>query len=287
MTANAANGLAITRQIWHNQPQKHPIHLVILNLMPTKVTTELQFLKCFNDLKQDVTLTFLYPQSHHFKNSSLDELEEYYFNLHQVSNQDFDGLIITGAPVEKLAFTQVDYWLEFNRLITWATHHVREALFECWAAQASLFVDFKIPKKQLRNKLFGIFTATNINPHSRLTQNFAIKKHIKMPQSRYSTSILDQHHLPGDLKVIIDSQEAGPMILRSVSHHHTYITGHPEYDDDTLAQEYYRDQQKQITINPPQHYFSDQTIKQVDYSWQATSHLIYQNWLNIIEHATD
>lgn len=282
MTANAENGLAIIRKQWQNHQQVNPLHLLVLNLMPTKVTTEVQFLKRFNCLSRDVTLTFLYPVTHHFKGTSADLIRYHYFNLSQIKERHFDGLIVTGAPVEKLPFNQVDYWKELRSIISWANHHVRESLFECWAAQAGLFVDFNVPKRVLKSKLFGIFTATDINPLSRLARDFGAGGLIKMPQSRHSTSILDRRHLPGDLKIIADSKEAGPMILRSHGFHHTYITGHPEYDSDTLAKEYYRDQKKRRAIHAPLHYFTNEASGKINYSWQSASHSIYQNWLNTI-----
>lgn len=282
MTANAQNGLAIIKKQWQNHQQTAPLQLLVLNLMPTKVTTELQFLKHFNNLSTDVTLTFLYPATHHFKGTPADLIKKHYYDLDQIKNHYFDGLIVTGAPVEKLSFEEVDYWQELCRIITWADHHVYETLFECWSAQAGLFVDFNIPKRTLSNKLFGIFTATSINPLSRLSLNLGAGGLIKMPQSRHSASLLDRHHLPSDLKIIVDSAEAGPLILRSHRLHHTYITGHPEYDRDTLAKEYYRDQKKRRAIQAPLHYFADKTTNQINYSWQNTSHLIYQNWLNTL-----
>lgn len=282
MTANAQNGLAIIKKQWQNHQQTTPLQLLVLNLMPTKVTTELQFLKRFNNLSTDVTLTFLYPATHRFKGTPVDVIRNHYFDLDQVKGRYFDGLIITGAPVEKLPFKQVDYWRELCHIIAWANHHVRETLFECWAAQAGLFVDFNIPKCILNSKLFGIFTATTVNPLSRLARDFGAGGLIKMPQSRHSASILDRHHLPGDLKIIADSKEAGPMILRSHRFHHTYITGHPEYDCDTLAQEYHRDQKKRRAIQAPLHYFTNEAAGQINYSWQSASHSIYQNWLNTL-----
>lgn len=282
MTANAQNGFAIIKKQWQNHQQTAPLQLLVLNLMPTKLTTELQFLSRFNHLSSDVTLTFLYPATHHFKGTPLGIIRKTYLNFDQIKDRHFDGLIITGAPVEQLPFKQVDYWPELCRIIAWANHHVHETLFECWAAQAGLFVDFNISKRTLSNKLFGIFTATSIDPSSRLSLNMGAGGLIKMPQSRHSASILDRHHLPGDLKIIVDSVEAGPMLLRSHRRHHTYITGHPEYSCDTLAKEYYRDQKKRRTIQVPLHYFKNEATDQINYSWPAASHSIYQNWLNTL-----
>lgn len=280
MTANAHNGLAIIEHQWQNHQQTKPLQLLVLNLMPTKVATERQFLKQFDRLSNDVELTFLYPASHHFKGTPVNLISRHYFNFSQVRDRYFDGLIITGAPVEKLPFRQVDYWREFCQILVWAQQHVKETLFECWAAQAGLFVDFTIPKHLLPGKLFGVYTASRVNRKSRLARGLGAGGLIKMPQSRHSASAIDRHHLPGDLQIIADSREAGPMILRSHRFRHTYITGHPEYDRDTLAKEYYRDRQKKRAIHAPQHYFANTATGQVDYSWRSTARSIYQNWLN-------
>lgn len=282
MTANARNGLAISNGQWVNHCQTVAKQLLVLNLMPTKVTTELQFLKQFDQLGADVELTFLYPTSHRFKGTPANVISCHYASLAQIRHSTFAGLIVTGAPVEKLNFTQVDYWQEFRQILAWSQSHVHETLFECWAAQAGLFVDFTIPKRLLPSKLFGIYTANRIDHLSGLTEGLGAGGVVKMPQSRHSTSIIDRHRLPGDLQIIADSKEAGPLILRSNRLHHTYITGHPEYSRDTLAKEYYRDQRKHQAIHPPRHYFQNEATGEVNYSWQPTSHSLYQNWLNTL-----
>lgn len=282
MTANARNGLATAYDLWENHEQTKPVQILVLNLMPTKVTTERQFLEQFDHLSDDVELSFLYPTSHHFKGTSPTLIRKHYFDLSQVADRYFDGLIITGAPVEKLPFTQVDYWLEFCQILRWSRQHVSETLFECWAAQAGLFIDFTLTKHLLAGKLFGVYTSSIVNRKSRLVRDLGAGGLIKMPQSRHSASNIDRNHLPGDLQIVVDSKEAGPMIMYSRHFHHTYITGHPEYGRDTLANEYERDQKKQLAIHAPRNYFTDVATRQVDYSWGPTSHLIYQNWLNIL-----
>lgn len=280
MTTNAQNGLAIAKKCWKNSSQRNPINILILNLMPTKLITELQFLNNFNNCQTEVNLTFLYPETHHFKGISKQTISNNYASFNQIKAKYFDGLIITGAPVEKLSFSQIDYWQEFNHILTWAQLHVKETLLECWAAQAGLYTNFGIKKEVLNKKIFGIFTADEINYSSKLTQNFKINNSIKMPQSRHSQSIIDQENLPSELKIIASNKESGPMILQS--HNFTYITGHPEYDKNTLALEYNRDKEKGSTIDPPQHYFINKENTEVNFSWKNSANLIFQNWLNII-----
>lgn len=278
ISANARNGLALANGCWHNHRQECPVRLLVLNLMPTKVTTELQFLKQFDRLDRDVELIFLYPTSHRFKGTATAVIRQHYASLAQVASEHFAGLIITGAPVEKLPFSQVDYWPELGKIITWAHRHVRETLLECWAAQAGLYLDFAIPKRRLAQKLFGVFSADRVAVDTDLGRGLVARA--SMPQSRHSTSVIDRRHLPGDLQIIADSAVAGPFILRSAAVHHTYITGHPEYDRDTLAKEYARDRQRKEGIQVPQHYFDKNG--EINYSWNPTAQLIYQNWLNII-----
>lgn len=280
MTANAHNGLAIANKCWQNNSQLNPIRILVLNLMPTKLTTELQFLNNFNNCQAEVDFTFLYPETHHFKGISEQKIRNNYVSFNQIKERYFDGLIITGAPVEKLSFDQIDYWREFTHILTWAQSHVKETLLECWAAQAGLYTNFGIKKKVLNKKIFGVFTADEINYSSKLTQNLKITDSIKMPQSRHSQSVINQGNLPSELKIIASNNEAGPMILRS--HNCTYITGHPEYDKNTLALEYKRDKTKGYTINAPQHYFSNKENTEINFSWKHSTNIIFQNWLNII-----
>lgn len=263
MAANATNGLLLADQQWHNQNLLNPRRILVLNLMPTKKTTESQFLHQFASLKQDTELTFIYPASHSFKTCSRELIAENYRTFSQIKKQFYDGLIITGAPVEQFDFHQVDYWQEFEKICDWGKRHTSGILFECWAAQAALFHDFAIKKRLLKPKLFGIYSSTD--------------HRFIMPQSRRSESIIDKNNLPKDLKITADSK-VGPLILRSELFHSTYITGHPEYQKDTLAKEYFRDLDKGLKINKPVNYFK--ADKQINYCWRNSSNLIYQSWLN-------
>lgn len=277
MTANAKNGFLLCNGKWLNHYLDHPISILVVNLMPTKEVTERQFLESFNNLQQDVEITFLYPATHHFKNTSYSEINKAYASLADIEAFSFDGLIITGAPVEQLNFHQVDYWEEFRTICDWAERHTKQTLLECWAALGGLYNDYQLGKRQLPHKLFGVYQATSINEHSRLALDF---QSIKIPQSRHATTVVNPHDLPADLQVVASNEQIGPLIYHSPSKHRTYITGHPEYESDTLAKEYFRDLKKRLPIQEPHDYFADVKTGEVNYSWQQSSTQIYQNWLN-------
>lgn len=283
MTANALNGFLNAGQKWINHDVTNPLSILVLNLMPTRENTEHQFLTRFNEISTDAELTFMYPQSHHFRGTSREAIERDYVCLDQIKDLHFDGLIVTGAPVETLPFNQVDYWNEIKTIIDWSRTHVTECLYECWAAQACLFHDFGIRKHQLISKLFGIFTAEAVDSESPIARGFGAGGLLKMPQSRHTGIVLDEDHLPDGLTVDVSSSEAGPFILSAQGIHSTYITGHPEYSEGTLALEYYRDMYEQMPIRLPKNYFIDQDSGTVDYSWKNSSIQIYENWTRIIE----
>lgn len=276
MTVNAVNGFLKTQQKWHNTNLNNPINVLLLNLMPTKQTTERQFLNAFNGMNQDIEFTFAYPESHTFKGTSRAAMTEAYLKFSDAAKKDYDALIITGAPVETLAFNQVDYWQEFKHIIEWSHHHVKQTLLECWAAQAGLSIEFNIEKTKLAKKTFGIYSATQIDSQSPLTNGFNSHDHLlRMPQSRHTNS-----EQPSGVDVCASNNEIGAMILHAPQINQTYLTGHPEYEANTLKLEYERDLNKKQRILPPKNYFrSDQHIR---YTWKNSSQLIYQNWLNLL-----
>lgn len=282
MTANAINGFLNAEQKWVNHEVTNPLSILVLNLMPTRHSTERQFLNRFSEISSDAELTFMYPRSHHFRGTSRADIERDYVCLDQIRDAHYDGLIITGAPVETLAFSEVDYWDKIQTIIDWSRDHVTECLYECWAAQACLFNDFGIRKHLLLSKLFGIFEADNIKAGSEITEGFGGQQALKMPQSRHTGIVLDEDHLPEELSVDASSTQTGPIILSAAGLHSTYITGHPEYAEGTLALEYYRDLYEQMPIRLPKHYFIDQDSGTVDYSWKDSSIQIYDNWTKII-----
>ncbi len=282
MTANAVNGFLHTERKWINKNIISPFSILVLNLMPTRKKTELQFLSAFNNLGYDVKITFMYACTHHFKGISKDKVQKNYVCFKKIKKQTFDGLIITGAPVEKIPFKEVDYWQELKKIMEWAQAHVKQKLYECWAAQAGLFYHFGIRKSLLPFKVSGIFTADKIKNNSFLINKLDAGGLLRMPQSRFTKIILNKDHLPGDLDIIVDSSQVGPMILFSKNKHTIYITGHPEYGKNTLAQEYDRDQKKNLPISPPLNYFMEKKTKKINFSWQDSAKKIYQNWLDLI-----
>ncbi|WP_251546132.1 homoserine O-acetyltransferase/O-succinyltransferase family protein [Limosilactobacillus caecicola] len=277
MSANAINGFAIANGQWINQEQTNPITIVVLNLMPNKAETECQFLASFAKLAQDVEITFAYPVSHHFKSVNQNTVANHYACLAEIEHRHFDGLIITGAPVETLGFEQVDYWQEFCAFCRWATTHTRASLVECWAALGGLYHDYGINKHRLNHKLFGVYQATKLDASSPLVDHFATSQ-FQIPQSRHSTCNCSLNDVPTGVKVVANNQAIGPLILQAPALHRTYITGHPEYSKDTLAKEYQRDLKKHLPIEAPCNYFTND--HHINYSWRFTSELLYQNWVN-------
>lgn len=282
MSANATNGLALAYNQWHNHSQTKSLSILVLNLMPNKLNTELQFLKQLNNLHQDVKLTFTYPATHHFKCISRDVITKYYSSFPEFRDYYFDGLIITGAPIECLDFQEIDYWAEFNQICRWAQFHVKQTICECWAAQACLFHDYRIQKHRLNEKLFGIYAADEVNTGSPLLNDCDVNSFL-IPQSRHSTINCSVHDVPEGLKVIANNDQIGPLILQSTTKRRTYITGHPEYGRQTLDKEYQRDLAKGLPIKAPCNYYTDTSHQQIRYSWLATSQQLYQNWLNLID----
>jgi len=283
MTVTVVNGLLKAQHQWFDQPAgASAMRILILNLMPTKLTTERQFLQRFAALNEDVAVTFMYPATHHFKSVPRALVAENYVTLADVADQQFDGLIVTGAPVEQLPFEAVDYWQEFETIVTWAQTHVTNTLFECWAAQAGLYAQFNIRKRLVAQKIFGIFQATTVNNHSRLVHGLQGRDSLKMPQSRHTQLDLPTD-LPADLQVVAANDEIGPLILTSPQQRAVYVTGHPEYEAETLANEYFRDLRKQLPIKLPQHYFADQALQKIRYSWRSASCQFYQNWLESLK----
>lgn len=283
MAVNALNGFAINNGDWVNGSVNEPLSILVVNLMPNKETTELQYLNLLYTTGRDCEVTFCYPRTHHFRNTDVDDIKNCYFSFPEVARNYFDGLIITGAPVETLPYQAVDYWSEFQLILSWADTHVNETLLECWAALAGLHNDYQIDKRKVACKLFGIYTADFVNTNATLGRGFD-QIPLRIPQSRHSTLNLSQP-VPKGLKTIATSYELGPLVLQSQSKHRTYITGHPEYFDRTLSDEYFRDLRQGKAIQAPRHYFTDDSHRTVNFSWHNASRQLYVNWLTILDQA--
>lgn len=252
--------------------------VLVLNLMPHKQATEQQIKALAAGMTQPPAFTFMYPASHQFKHPTImPYLQTHYVTFEQIVKAHFDGLIITGAPVETLLFTQVDYWAELSRLLDWATTHVTKSLYLCWGAQAALYHDYQLEKRLVPAKIFGVFAH---QPQQASPLLAGLTTPFYMPHSRHTTlRTADVVATPG-LKLLVDDPVAGPVIMQSQDGRRTYVSGHPEYATQTLAQEYQRDCQAHLPIKLPQHYFQqDDPTQPVINRWQITSQRLFRNWL--------
>lgn len=249
--------------------QVAPKQILILNLMPNRLETEKQFVSAFSAVGMDVNFTFMYADTHKFKGGSRTDIGHNYVSLAQIQDCEFDGLIITGAPVEKLNYDDVDYFTEFREILNWANTHVNQVLLECWAAQAGLKHYYDIEKYLLQEKLFGVF-ADEVSTSASLTMG--IDKFI-VPHSRHSNVQFDDQL---DLDVLTNDELAGPVLLQDEKKRVTYMQGHPEYFAETLWNEFQRDIQVGKEIVAPQNYLK------TDANWFETTHKFYKNWLDLI-----
>ncbi|ANZ61380.1 homoserine O-acetyltransferase/O-succinyltransferase family protein [Secundilactobacillus paracollinoides] len=270
MTVILKNGFLKQQQATPLSDTGRLVKILVVNLMPNKLETERQFAELFSQLTVDVQVTFARMASHHSKHiSEADFNHADYVALEDLQNSYFDGLVVTGAPVEELDFETVDYWSEFKALLDWRETHVRESIFECWAAQAGLYADFGIQKHVLPSKLFGVYRC-QINAETKLTAGFDA---LSMPQSRHST--LTKIDDP-EVDVLASDPEAGPVVMHAVKTRSTYISGHPEYETNTLFNEFHRDMEKGLPIRLPKRYFSAAVPTN---TWRGDSVQLYNNWV--------
>ncbi|KMK76568.1 homoserine O-acetyltransferase MetA [Alkalihalobacillus pseudalcaliphilus] len=256
-----------------------PLKILILNLMPLKVQTETQILRLLGNTPLQVDVSFIHPDTHQSKNTSFEHLKTFYKTIDEVKAQKFDGMIITGAPVEKLAFEQVDYWTELKMIMDWSLTNVTSTLHICWGAQAGLYHHYGIEKIATPKKVFGVFTHQVLEPTIKLLRGF--DEEFLAPHSRHTDICLQQVKEHPDLQVLSWSDEAGLYLCSSRNGKQIFVTGHSEYDTDTLQQEYERDKAKGMNIQLPINYFPDnQEGKLPKLRWRAHSNLLFSNWLN-------
>lgn len=256
-----------------------PLKILILNLMPTKITTETQLLRLLGNSPLQVDIELLQMASHTSKNTSPHHLTTFYKTFKQVKNETFDGLIITGAPVEQLEFEEVDYWDELCEIMEWSKHNVYSTFHICWGAQAGLYYHYGIKKYPLKQKLSGIYRHKVLMPNHPLMRGF--DDTFEIPQSRYTGIELDDVKRCPSLELLSVSDEAGAAIMANKTGRQVFITGHAEYDRDTLANEYFRDCNKGINPNIPCNYFpDDDASKTPPMIWRSNATLLYTNWLN-------
>lgn len=256
-----------------------PLNIAILNLMPEKERTELQLLRLLGNTPLQVNVTFLHTASYASKNVSKSHLDTFYNTIDEVRDQKFDGMIITGAPVEHFAFEEVSYWDELTDIMEWSKTHVTSVLHICWGAQAALYYHYGINKFELAEKCFGVFEHNVSDPKTRLVRGF--NDSYTAPHSRYTAVSQEEIENDDRLTLLSASEEAGAFLIKSKDSKHVMITGHLEYDADTLAEEYERDLAKGVTIEQPKHYFPDgDATKAPKNTWRSHTHLLFSNWLN-------
>ena len=255
------------------------LRIAILNIMPLKEATETHILRLLTNTPLQVEIQFIRPRGHEAKNTPHQHLEYFYKTFEEVSHQKFDGLIITGAPVEHLSFEEVNYWEEIREILDWSVHNVTSALLICWAAQAGLYHFHGIPKHPLPSKMFGNFDHTVNNRRSPIARGF--DDIFPAPHSRHTEVRRSDIEKVEELEIISESQEAGVYIVVSRDGKRVYVTGHSEYDPDTLRNEYERDKAKGLDIAVPENYFpGDDPTKAPLVNWRSHANLLFLNWLN-------
>lgn len=256
-----------------------PLKLIILNLMPTKLETETQLLRLLSNSPLQVDIDFLQVKSHKSKNVSRIHMQKFYSTFDHIRDNKYDGMIITGAPVEHLAFEEVDYWEELCTIMEWSKTNVYSTFHICWGAQAGLYYHYGIHKKPLDKKMFGIF------PHKSLDVTHPLMRGLDdeyyVPHSRHTTVDRQDIAQVKQLQIISYSEMAGVHIVSDMDCRQFFVTGHSEYDRDTLAKEYFRDKNKGLDIEKPYNYFPNDDENLVpNMSWKSSASIIFSNWLN-------
>ena len=256
-----------------------PLKILILNLMPIKYITETQLLRLLGNTPLQIEVDFIYTESYTPSHTSQEYLTEFYGTFAEVRHKKYDGMIITGAPVETIPYENVDYWREINRIFDWARCNVQSTLYLCWGAMAALYHFYGIPKYQLSTKKFGIFTTYPVDERLPIFRGFDAMFY--MPHSRHTeVRACDIEKVP-DLHIIATSPEAGVSIVSSRHGSEFYILGHLEYSPDTLDREYHRDLGKRDDVELPQHYYyDDDPAKGPIVCWRSAANLFYSNWIN-------
>ena len=256
-----------------------PLEILILNLMPTKIATETQLARILGNTALQVNIEFIHTASHQSKNISENHLATFYKEFKNIKDKNYDGLIITGAPVEQMPFEEVDYWEELCEIMEWSKTHVQSTLHICWGAQAGLYYHYGVGKHPLDKKMFGVFPHRVVYKNPILLRGFDDVFYV--PHSRHTTVLQEDIEKVPELKILATSEEAGVYAIQSNGGRHVFLTGHSEYDRETLAKEYFRDKKLGLDIDIPKNYFpNDDDTKEPLMIWKAHANLIYSNWLN-------
>ncbi|TBL70043.1 homoserine O-acetyltransferase MetA [Paenibacillus thalictri] len=256
-----------------------PLRIAILNLMPTKETTETQILRLLGNTALQVEFVLLHPKTHTSKNTSAEHLQQFYKTFDDVKYERFDGMIITGAPVETLDFEDVYYWEELQQIMEWSNHNVTSTFHICWAAQAGLYHHFGVPKHPLPEKMFGVFPHYISKPNVKLLRGF--DETFFAPQSRHTEVRREDIEKVQGLEIWSESEDSGVYIAASSDGKHIFVTGHSEYDACTLKYEYDRDINKGMDVAVPKNYYpNDDPSRNPLVTWRAHANLLFSNWLN-------
>lgn len=256
-----------------------PLKIAIVNLMPTKEVTETQLLRLLGNTPLQIEISLVRMENHQSKNTVKDYLDKFYIPSSELFSRKFDGMIITGAPVEQLEFESVDYWDELCKIMDYARENVYSTLYVCWGSFAGLYHHYNVPKYPLERKMSGIFMNERCVEGEPLLRGF--DDTFPIPQSRHTTLKKEDVLKCDDLVVLSESAEAGVTIIKSKDNREIFMTGHLEYDTMTLAEEYYRDTEKGMKVPLPKNYFPTNNVNRMPTSyWRSTAHLFYTNWLN-------
>ena len=256
-----------------------PLRIAILNLMPLKISTETDLIRLLSNTPLQIEVNFMKLKSHTPKNTPIEHMMMFYRDFEEMKNEKYDGMIITGAPVETLEFEDVTYWDEMQRIFTWARTHVTSTLYICWAAQAGLYFHYGIPKYPLPKKMFGIFQQRPLQPQLPIFRGF--DDVFNMPHSRHTEIHREDIMAHPDLTLIADSDECGASIVMARGGREFFITGHLEYAPNTLDKEYRRDKDVRDDVELPLNYYRDNDPSKAPVvSWRAHANLFYSNWIN-------
>lgn len=255
-----------------------PLEIAILNLMPTKEVTETQIMRLLSNSPLQINITLISTESYVGKNTPIEHLKKFYKSFSEIKNNKYDGMIITGAPVENVDFKDVKYWAELEKIFDFAKTNVTSTMFICWGAQAALYHYYGIEKYPLNKKLFGVFKHKKLIKYDKLLKGTDDRFYI--PHSRHSEVREEDIKKCKDLVIVAASKEAGPVIIRSKDDKFIFITGHAEYDRETLELEYLRDKERGLNIEPPVNYYVNGKSGEIKMSWVSTANVIYMNWLN-------
>lgn len=258
---------------------KSYLNVALLNLMPTKVETERDIARAMSNCSQDIKLTLVNIHGHKPKNTPEEHIRMYYIDSDTMLSGNYDGLIITGAPVELIDFEEVRYWRELTKVIDWSKVHVKSTLYICWAAQAGLYYNYGINKHVLPHKMFGVFPHVKVSDSHQITRGF--DDIVNIPHSRHTEIYGSDIKANKNLEIVLESEQAGPYMIISKDNREIYVTGHIEYSRNTLDKEYRRDVNKGLDISIPFNYYKDNNPDNLPVvTWRAHSILLFSNWIN-------